>query len=233
MIRIVIAEPPEGPLCQEFQRAGVAVVGVGSTSFGAVQRCKELLPDVLVIDSCVAIDGGLPAVELLADAAPTVRSVVLGAFNRPEWLAAAEHYGVDAYVRRRCGFEDLLAAVHAVAAGHRLLTEDTVKLAKRTGEVLPEHCSLGLLTEPQREIVEALASGQTRREIAFDLGVAPHVVDTNLAAARRALSPAVTLTSIIAAVSGRVIDLRTPAYHSVDEIDLTEVTEEEEETVGA
>src|SRR5688572_20627387 len=120
MVRIVIAEPPEGSLCKEFQLAGVAVVGVGSTSFSAVRRSKELLPDVLVIDADVAIDGGLPAVQLLADSAPSVGTVVLGAFNRPEWLAAAERYGVDAYVRRRCGFDDLLAAVHADRKSTRL-----------------------------------------------------------------------------------------------------------------
>ena len=114
---------------------------------------------------------------------------------------------MDAYVRKQSGFDDLLAAVYAVATGHKLLNHETVALARQTGEVLTEHCALSRLSRPQQEVVKALAGGLTRREIADSLGISAQVVDANLAAAKRALAPTLGLCDIIAALGGKLIDL--------------------------
>jgi len=99
------------PLAQ-FQICGEAANGLE-----AVEKAKELLPDVILMDISMPQIDGLQATKIIRSEAPESRILILSQHDSPHMLSAALKAGASAYVTKSQISRSLLQALDSVVRG--------------------------------------------------------------------------------------------------------------------
>jgi DNA-binding NarL/FixJ family response regulator len=94
---------------------GIEVVATATNGREAVERCRELRPDVLLLDISMPVMDGLTALPLVKQASPRTRVLVFSAFDSPEMRERAQAQGAAGYVRKGATPAELTLAVRALA----------------------------------------------------------------------------------------------------------------------
>src|SRR5688572_13966005 len=102
--------------------AGFDVVAEAADGLAAVRLVTELSPDVVVMDLRMPGLGGVEATRQAVAAAPAVRVVVISAYADGHTARQALAAGAAGYVLKDHAFEELAAAVRAVAGGATYLS---------------------------------------------------------------------------------------------------------------
>jgi DNA-binding NarL/FixJ family response regulator len=201
IIRIVVAED------QGVDRAGLVlllgtqpdlqVVGEAVTGMEAVKRCRELQPEVVILDTRMPGMDGLAAIPRLRQAAPQTRILALAERGearclvlhppRPgsEWnldgepscgpvsdcLQLAVARGANGAIRRSADPDDLFRAVRALAAGSQWFESGTASRMVDNALALGLADPARMLSEREREVAGMIAEGQSNKDIARRLGI--------------------------------------------------------------
>lgn len=182
---------------QSLQRVGLrmllasqpdlTVVGVAADGAEAVRLSAELRPDVVLLDSRTAAPDGVETVRRLAHAPDGPAPHVL--LLTPETDAppyAALRAGAAGHLPENATPEELTAAIRVVAAGDVVVSPgltraliDTVR-AQRAVDRPVRGDRLDALTERERDVLTAVASGDSNAEIAGRLSIAPTTVKSHV-----------------------------------------------------
>ncbi|WP_371674352.1 response regulator transcription factor [Streptomyces sp. NBC_00289] len=177
--------------------AGLTVVGEAANGTDAVRASDELRPDIVLLDSRTpdGADGvdtirrltrphSLPGAVEAGGHPP--RLLILGAGGLDAYTHAALRAGAGGFLPENALPGELTAAVRAVAAGNAVippgLTRELIDAVRNRGPVRPsgrEH-RLGALTERERDVLTAVASGWSNVEIAQRLSIAPTTVKSHV-----------------------------------------------------
>lgn len=109
-------------------RAGWEVIGEASDGAEAVEKAKELNPDVMVLDVTMPRMNGLEACRVLRRQAPQLEILFVTQHDSPQMMREAMDAGARGYVVKSNAARDLLAAVEAVSQ-HRVFTALNVQEA--------------------------------------------------------------------------------------------------------
>jgi len=102
-------------------RPGWQVVGEASDGAEALEKAKDLSPDVMVLDVTMPKMNGLEACRLLRRRAPQLEILFVTQHDSPQMMREALEAGARGYVVKSNAARDLLAAVEAVSQ-HRVFT---------------------------------------------------------------------------------------------------------------
>lgn len=192
-IRIVLADD------QALIRAGFAaligsaedmvVVGEAVDGQAAVERAKELHPNVILMDIRMPGTDGLSATEAITSD-PTlsdVRILVLTTFEADEYVLSAIRAGASGFLGKGVEPDDFLAAIRVVANGDALLSPVATKAligrylsAPELGAPNSVAGNFAVLTDRERELVAFAAQGWSNEQIATNLVVSPLTVKTHI-----------------------------------------------------
>lgn len=183
--RILIVDDHQ--LAREGLRAvlvdsGVDVVGVAATGEEAIERTRELLPDVVLMDVRLGpgIDG-LEATRQIAALNTPTRILMLTLHDMPAYVREALAAGAAGYVLKDTAIGDLRAAIDQVMAGHSAVPLALVNAALRSAPSPGREADLSrLLTKRELDVVELVAQGLTNKEIAREIGISPATVKTHV-----------------------------------------------------
>jgi DNA-binding NarL/FixJ family response regulator len=162
------------------------VVAEGGNGIEAVEIARTHRPDVMLMDIRMPEMDGLTATRTIVDEADwPVRVLILTTFDPDEYVYRALRAGASGFVLKDISPEDLVVAVRTVADGGALLAPSVTRrlisqFAAPTTLDSNVVARLDRLTEREREVLAAVASGASNIEIADSLYVGPATVKSHV-----------------------------------------------------
>jgi two-component system response regulator DevR len=145
---------------------GITVVGEAKNAAEALARVPALRPDVAVLDVRLPDGDGVSVCRDLRAKMPELAVVMLTSYSDDEALFEAIMAGASGYLLKQILGQDLVAAVHTVAAGGSLLdpTATAAVLARMRRSAEPAG-PLGKLSDQERTVLLLIGEGLTNRQI--------------------------------------------------------------------
>jgi DNA-binding NarL/FixJ family response regulator len=167
--------------CDDFR-----VVGEASAGIDAIQRARELRPDIVILDSGIPITSGQVVLRELAKLTPPVRTLVLTADAGDSDIVQALQLGARGVLLKQAPSDLLFRSIRAIMAGEYWVGRDCVgelieRMRDRGGEESPARKPTFGFTSRQIEIVTALAAGASNRDIARQFSISAATVKYHLA----------------------------------------------------
>ena len=164
---------------------GIEVIGEASNGREAVDRARELRPDVVLMDVRMPeLDGIAATRELARESDGRPRVLVLTTFDLDEYVFQAVRAGASGFLLKDATPTRLAAAIRAVDEGDSLLAPDvTRRLVERFASAPAEPDTdgpLGELTERELEVLALVARGLSNGEIGDRLVVSLPTVKTHV-----------------------------------------------------
>ncbi|MGH7658616.1 MAG: response regulator [Gemmatimonadales bacterium] len=132
-------------------------------------------PDILVLDLSMPGRNGLDLIPEVRRINPETAILIVTMHTEAVLARAALSQGALGYMPKDCGVDELYEAIEKVGAGLQYLSPRIAAAATPTSS-MPTDRTWQRLTPRQREIMKAIALGQSSEEIAEGLGVSVHTV---------------------------------------------------------
>ena len=164
--------------------AGVQVVGEAADGREALRLIGELRPDLALIDIAMPELNGLEVVGRAAKEHPRTRVIVVSMHAQDEYVRRALVAGAAGYMLKHADGRELEMAIRAVAAGETWLSPSVSKKVVAAYSMNAQGGAedpLEVLTGRQREILQLIAEGHSRKEIAQRLQLSVKTVESHRA----------------------------------------------------
>jgi DNA-binding NarL/FixJ family response regulator len=173
---------------------GFEIVGEAGSGLEAIERARELQPDVILLDLSMPDLDGLSALPLLRTSAPDCEVVVLTASGDEENLLAAIRGGAAGYLLKTEPPERLVDFLHSAARGEAALSGavarrllDQVRNGKATDAGVPESVARKLSAR-ELEVLLLLDDHLGTDQIAKRLFISEHTVRSHVKSLLRKLN---------------------------------------------
>jgi DNA-binding NarL/FixJ family response regulator len=183
-IRVLLAED-HILVRQGFRRIleddpGISVVGEARTGLEAIDRCKEVKPDVVVMDLSMPELGGLEATAEILKADPQTKILILSMYSNEAYVRKAFELGAKGYILKNAIEVDLTRAVMALAEGQAYFSPgvshivlESMKAGTFQGTSQDPYEKLTLR---EKEVLQLIAQGKSNKEIATLLNISVNTV---------------------------------------------------------
>jgi len=183
-IRVLLAED-HTLVRQGFRRIleddpRITVVGEARTGLEAIEQCKELKPDVVVMDLSMPELGGLEATAEVLKANPQIKIVILSMYSNEAYVRKAFELGAKGYLLKNAIEVDLTRAVMALAEGQAYFSPgvshivlESMKAGTFQGTSQDPYEKLTLR---EKEVLQLIAQGKSNKEIATLLNISVNTV---------------------------------------------------------
>ncbi len=152
------------------EQPDISVLGEAAEGGELVALCREMPPDVAVVDIRMPGMDGVAACKILRSELPEVRLLILTTFDDDEYLRELFGLGVDGYLLKTGSPPRLAEAVRGVYNG---LGAVDAGVSRKLGSLLnaPKKPGTGPLTETELRAARLIAEGKYNKEIAVELGI--------------------------------------------------------------
>lgn len=153
------------------------VVAVSADGQEAIERARELRPDVILMDLAMPVLDGPAAIRVLSSELPEIRVVVLTSYGDESRILEALDAGAQGYLLKHTEPDDLISAVRSAHAGD-------APFDPRAGRVLLERrrkpAPVAELSGREVAVLELVADGLANKQVARRLGISERTVKAHL-----------------------------------------------------
>ena len=170
----ILVEGLQALLAPEFDV--VATAGDGRAVLEAAERYQ---PDLILLDISMPGLNGIEAARRLSQSNPGAKLIMLTMHADLSFVTASFEAGVSGYVLKQSAATELVSALHEVSGGRRYVSSRIREQlgTERLDFPLRPNGFSRCLTPRQREVLQLLAEGRVRKEIAQTLGVSVKTVE--------------------------------------------------------
>lgn len=191
---------------------GFHIVGEAADATRALDLCRTMGPDLVLLDLSLPDADGVAVAERLLRECPGLRVLALAALEDELTLFRCLRSGVHGYLQKTASTDDVRAAVQAVLRGERTLGPDAGgatpsvlrELARRARRAA---AMAGALTGREQQVLALLPDGLTMRAMAERLRVSDRTVETHMAHLYRKLGVRNRAEALHRAVALGLVDL--------------------------
>lgn len=170
----------EGIRASLVRYPSILVIGEAVNGREAVRKCRDLRPDIVLMDLNMPEMTGLEATPLIRKQCPDTKIIALTVHDRKEYVFRLLRSGADGYVMKDTSPEELMHAIESVLGGDAFFSprvsrilHDFVKSADEPLEN-PE----ASVSEREKEVLKMISNGKTSKEIASELDISARTVET-------------------------------------------------------
>ncbi len=156
------------------------VVGEAANGDEAIDRVRELRPDVVVMDLSMPGTNGLEATRRIAALGYDTHVLVLTVHAEEEYLVPVVDAGGSGYLTKSSADQDLIEALRVVGRGEVYLPPKATRLLLQRYREADGETGPGLkeLSNREQEVLSLTAEGFSSREIGEKLFISSKTVDT-------------------------------------------------------
>jgi DNA-binding NarL/FixJ family response regulator len=172
ILRELVGRLVEGiPQCQIIGESGDGLEGLAA--------CRELKPDLVIVDIMVPSLNGLEIVRQLRKEIPHVKLIVFSSYSSRERVQAAMKSGVNGIVHKNASIDELEEGIRRVLNGESFMSSQILEILRDLMLNPQITDSIENLTTRERELLQLIAEGNTTKEIASRLGISVKTADTH------------------------------------------------------
>jgi DNA-binding NarL/FixJ family response regulator len=186
---------------------GWAVCGEAATGREAVEKAKQLKPDIVVLDYSMPGLNGSEAARQIIEAIPRAEVLILSMHGSEELIRGALEAGVRGYVLKSDASRDLISAVLALSEHKPFLSSSAsgAVLGRLLGSP-KQPGSLQALTPREREIIQLVAEGKSNKEVAVTLEISTKTVEAHRANMMRKVGVSSVSELVRFAIRNKIIE---------------------------
>jgi DNA-binding NarL/FixJ family response regulator len=153
---------------------------VGSVEDGQalLAAAKRLKPDIILLDISMPRLNGIDAARRLRKLLPSARLIFVTMHAGAEYVTEAFRAGAMGYILKRAAASELIVAIRAVLKGNPyvspLVTYNAMEVLRSSSK---QESISDRLTPRQREVLQLVAEGRSRKEIAVVLNISVKTVE--------------------------------------------------------
>ena len=183
MTRVLLADDHalvrEGIKGLLMKQTDIEVVGEAEDGVEALQKIKELVPDVAIIDVSMPNKDGIELIAELASLGLPTKTLVVSMYRNKPFVLRTLRAGADGFVWKGDAVTSLTRAIAEVQEGKRVLPDSFDGENLESENLNGGHEASRGLSKREFQVLCYLASGMTNRDVAQDLGISVKTVDTH------------------------------------------------------
>ena len=155
----------------------LVVAGEAGSAAEAVEKARELSPDVVVLDIRLPDGSGVEACRDIRAENPDVKVLMLTSYSDEEAVMGSIMAGASGYLLKEIRSQEIVDAIKKIGAGQSLLDPMiTASVLERIRRGNDANDGWNQLTSQEQRILEFIAEGKTNREIAQEIHLSDKTV---------------------------------------------------------
>jgi len=181
-------------------QSDMVLVGEASNGREAIDRFRQLRPDVTLMDLRMPDMDGIDAITAICREFRNARIIVLSTYAGDVQAAAALRAGASGYLLKNLVRTELLDTIRAIHAGKR-------RVPPEIATEIAEHVADDSLTERETEILKGVAAGKSNKRIAAELEISEGTVKTHMKSILPKLDASDRTHAVTIALKRGILDL--------------------------
>jgi DNA-binding NarL/FixJ family response regulator len=212
-IKILIADDHpvvrEGLIAMIKREPDFKVVGEATNGIEAVNRTKELKPDIVLMDLRMPELDGVEAIRQISTVEPNTKFIILTTYSDDEYIFRGIEVGARAYLLKDAPREYLFKAIRAVYRGESLIQPVVAsKVLDRFAELSRQaQAPTETLSERELEVLALMAKGDANKEIAAQLHITDSTVKTHISSIFQKLNAKDRTEAVMLAIKRGIIKI--------------------------
>jgi len=161
--------------------SGFVLVGEAEDGGQAVALCRDLQPDVILMDLVMPEVDGIEAIRLIHAENQSVNIIALTSFPDQQLIKQALDAGARGFLYKDVGADELISAIHQVHGGQAVLDSDVLNILMNKFEDLQKkelrdkHGGVKL-SPREKDVLNLLVKGKSTKQMALILHIQPSTI---------------------------------------------------------